>query len=115
MPGVSPVGVRIIYDIIAKTGIDVIAAPLASMLGQNYPNPAGGYTTITTTLDRQSKARLLLYDAYGRLVAVVHDGELPGGRSTFQIDTKLLPSGMYWLSLVVGGRTETRMMMVLKR
>ncbi|MBL0176802.1 MAG: T9SS type A sorting domain-containing protein [Ignavibacteria bacterium] len=115
VPGVSPVGVRVVYDITTKTGMDDIAVPLASMLGQNYPNPAGGYTTITATLERQSKARLLLYDAYGRLVAVVHDGELPAGRSSFQIDTRVLPSGMYWYSLVAGGRTEARMMMVMKR
>ena len=115
VPGVSPVGIRIVYDITTKTGMDDVAAPATSMLGQNYPNPAGGYTTITATLDRQSKARLLLYDAYGRLVAVVHDGELPAGRSSFQIDTGSLPSGMYWYSLIAGGRTEARMMMVVKR
>ena len=115
LPGVSPLGIHVVYDITTKTGMDDVAAPAATMLGQNYPNPAAGYTTITAMLDRQSKARMLLYDAYGRLVAVVHDGELPEGRSSFQIDTKLLPSGMYWYSLVAGGRTEARMMMVVKR
>ena len=57
--------------------------------------------------------RLLIFDRYGRLVSVVHDGPLPAGAATFTLDTTLLPPGMYWYTLITPGRTESRVMMGL--
>ena len=114
VPGVSPVGVRIVYDITTQTALDHVAAPATAMLGQNYPNPTEGMTSIPVLLPNRNRCQLSLYDLYGRRVAVLHDGMLDAGMLVFRFDARTLAPGMYFVSFAAAGRTETRMMFVVR-
>jgi flagellar hook assembly protein FlgD len=53
-------------------------------LHQNYPNPFNPSTTISFTLNKSGQVRLSIYDALGRLVNVLLDGQLSEGPHTIK-------------------------------
>jgi hypothetical protein len=112
VPGVSPVGIVVLYEITTKTGMDDIPVASISMLGQNYPNPASGFTTIPLSLPARGAVQLALYDVYGRRVALLHEGMLEAGQSSLRFDASALAAGMYFVKLVTAGGIETRVMVV---
>lgn len=89
-------------------------------LEQNAPNPFNPRTRIAFDVgDRPVRARLAVYDASGRLVHVLADGELAAGRHEVGWDGSgdggaPLPSGVYLYRLDAGGATEVRRMTLLK-
>ncbi|RQO31351.1 hypothetical protein DBR32_05145 [Taibaiella sp. KBW10] len=54
-------------------------------LGQNYPNPHSGTTTIPFSLIKAAKADLLIFDLMGRKVAQIDCGKLSAGDHEQQI------------------------------
>ena len=83
-------------------------------LGQNYPNPFNPSTTITMDLARSADARLEVFDALGRRVAVLHDGPLTGGRYTVTFDGSGLASGLYVYRLSAGNEQVMKTMILMK-
>jgi photosystem II stability/assembly factor-like uncharacterized protein len=73
--------------------------PAAHRLGQNYPNPFNPVTTIPFEVASTSRVTLVVYDAAGREVERLFDGELEPGsyRSTF--DARNRASGVYFTVL----------------
>lgn len=73
------------------------------ILGQNYPNPHTGETTVPFTLTNPSDVRLDILDLMGRKVAgVVRKGRSPGTQSIKLNLTGLgLPAGDYVYELQV--------------
>ena len=67
----------------------------ADWLGQNYPNPARGTVIIPVDLTNADTVDLRLYDATGRLIAKLHNGQLPSGRSEVAVSVNGLSSGIY--------------------
>jgi hypothetical protein len=62
--------------------VDVPVAPVSFALGTPSPNPTrGGRTTIAYALPQAASVRLALYDARGRLVRSLLEGERPAGAS----------------------------------
>ena len=59
------------------------------------PNPFGGQTAVTLALAEAGAARVAVYDALGRLVAVLHDGPLAAGERAFRVDGSGLAPGLY--------------------
>jgi hypothetical protein len=53
-------------------------------LHQNYPNPFNPSTTISFTLNKSGQVKLSIYDALGRLVNVLLDGQLSEGPHTIK-------------------------------
>lgn len=61
-----------------------------------YPNPSSEASTIRLTGGADgASAAVVLYDALGRRVLVVHDGPVPAGGLALALDTGALPSGVY--------------------
>ncbi len=89
-------------------------------LGQNYPNPFNPSTTLSFDLPRELPVNLNVYDATGRLVAVLLDGHAGhAGRNEVvwrgrDAQDRALPSGAYFCRLEAGGHVETRRMTLLK-
>src|SRR5690606_1838029 len=83
-------------------------APAALALAAPYPNPATGALTLAFTLPAPGPARLAVYDALGRTVAVVLDGALPAGAHAVGFDAGALPAGVYLVRLEAGGEALTR-------
>jgi len=101
------------------TGDDTPKAPPASYLEQNRPNPFNPSTRIVFGLDRSALARLVIYDAAGRLVRVLADGVLPAGRHEAVWDGRddagrQVASGVYFYRLEAGIFNQSRKMILLR-
>ena len=88
--------------------------PDAYRLAPNYPNPFHATTRITFALPVQTHARLTVFDALGREVAVLIDGVKPPGQHAVSWDARTLPSGTYFYRLEAGGRFLTRTLLLLR-
>jgi hypothetical protein len=82
-------------------------------IGQNFPNPFNPRTTIQFTVPRQMDARVVLYDARGRLVRTLFDGPAPAGTSTVDWDGlddagRAVSSGVYTYALITEEGTSSR-------
>jgi len=70
------------------------------------PNPLRGRTTLELTVPVSGPARVEVFDALGREVAVLFDGPVTGGQSvTVAVDAGALPSGVYVVRLRAGTQT----------
>lgn len=72
-------------------------------LGQNYPNPHSGQTTVPFTLQETSKVTLELWDMSGRKVSSLPQGTLSAGDHRVEVDlaSNGLPTGTYVYQLQV--------------
>ena len=85
-------------------------------LGQNVPNPflRAGSTIIRFSLPVAGTTRLALYDAYGREVRILAEGQFEGGVHTVSFDASGLESGTYFYRLSSGSAALTKRMVVLE-
>ncbi len=83
-------------------------------LEASTPNPVAGVATLRFTLAAAGPARITLYDALGREVAVAFDAPMEAGLHAVPFDASALPSGLYVLRLTAGAETTTRIMTVLR-
>jgi hypothetical protein len=88
--------------------------PVKLALAQNYPNPFNGRTIITYELPASGAVRLVLYTLLGEEVAVLVDGDQEAGIRSVSFDASGLPSGVYPYRVSAGGRSVTRLMMLLR-
>ena len=90
----------------AEAGVEIDAA---------YPNPFSPYTTVRFQVATTQAVRLALYDALGREVETLFQGEVVGGRSeTVRIEGGALPTGTYTVRLI-GETAEATQRIVLVR
>ncbi len=82
----------------AKSGTDVRTATLDA-----YPNPAAGQARVAFSVTDASEATIAVYDALGRRVATLHDGDLAEGDHAFELPGDALAPGVY----VVTSRTTS--------
>ncbi len=88
--------------------------PLASALQQNYPNPFNPSTVIQFRMPAAGRARLLVYDQLGRLVAKPVDGNLPAGLQSVEFSGNALAAGVYIYRLEHAGGSEVKRMILLR-
>ena len=89
------------FEVIGGAGLRVTEALSA------FPNPASGTLTLRFGLAGEATARLAVYDALGREVAVALDGPVSAGPVEAALDAATLPAGLYVARLVMDGHTET--------
>jgi len=82
------------------------------LLGQSYPNPAAGPTTIEFRLPREGDVSLRLYDVAGREVAVLAQGRRGPGRHLVSVAAERLAPGSYHYVLRALGGVEARRLTV---
>lgn len=97
----------------AGEGVDS-GTPLEFSLAPNFPNPFRGATTIAFTLPEAGHARLAVYDALGRLVRVLVEGELEAGNHRAVLQASELASGTYLYRIEAGSFTKTRRLTVIR-
>jgi hypothetical protein len=90
--------------------LGVPAPPITSVKIQNSPNPFGVGTTIQYRLPVAAHVKLVVYDAAGHLVRRLGDERMPAGPHAMMWDGlsdkgHRLGSGMYFIKLVVNGKT----------
>lgn len=101
------------------TGVAPPAAPLAEPLALAITgaNPARSGATFQLSLRRATPVLVAIYDATGRRVKTLFDGELPAGSSAFRWDGRdqgaaPAPSGVYFArATAAGGRAVARLLL----
>jgi hypothetical protein len=94
--------------------VDEISLPVKFYLGQNYPNPWNGGTTIDYWLSQPAVVSLVVYDITGKTVAALADGTLPSGVHREHLNGSNLASGIYFYRLSVNGRVDTKKLLLMK-
>lgn len=93
-----------------------ISTPREFSLMQNFPNPFNPSTTIKFNLPVDSRVSLTIYDAVGREIAVLVNGDLSAGEHSYPIDARRmnLSSGVYFFTLRSADFQKTMRMTLLK-
>lgn len=82
-------------------------------LAPNYPNPFNSTTVIGFNLPKAGHARLEVFNAAGRRVAVLADKDMTAGFHRITWDASGVPSGVYFCRAVYGAeKANTRMILV---
>lgn len=76
---------------------------------QNSPNPFTTTTTITYKLQTSDYAKIVLYDVFGREVAVLADGMQTAGEHILTLNREELglSSGMYFCTMTSGNKSQS--------
>lgn len=90
-------------------------------LSQNFPNPFNPVTTIKYSLLFDSFVNLKIYDAAGKQVSILIDGNMPKGNHQFNFDASELASGVYFYTFTASYRegvtktfSESKKMVLIK-
>ncbi len=83
-------------------------------LSKNYPNPFNSSTTIHFSIPQRGYVMLKIFDALGKEVSTLIDGELNPVEHSVIIDAKDLSSGIYFYQIRAGEFSETKKMLLLK-
>lgn len=83
-------------------------------LYQNYPNPFNPATSIKFDIPRQSSVKLRVFDALGREVGLIANGDFSPGRYSFEFNAAELSSGIYFYKLEAGDFTSIKKMILIK-
>lgn len=87
-------------------GILNLSAPAGFFVGQNYPNPTTGSTTLRYHISTSAPVSIMVYDASGRQVSTLLDQRVERGDHTVQWAPGVeLPAGAYMVALRVDGAT----------
>ncbi len=103
----GPVGINQTREIYLEyVGVDELEPGFAKKL-YIYPNPASQQIIIETIIQNQSNCNISLFDMQGRVIAVIHDGNLSAGQHELtwnlrnQNGTRVNP-GVYFCRYVIG-------------
>jgi|GEM_PF-396407 glucose/arabinose dehydrogenase/PIN domain nuclease of toxin-antitoxin system len=80
----------------------------------SYPNPFNPVTTISYRLSQQQQVNLTVYDAAGRRIATLVDGEQGAGRYTLPFDASGFASGIYFVRFSAGDVLSTQKLTLIK-
>jgi len=88
--------------------------PLVFELGQNYPNPFNSSTVIPFSIDQTADVNLSVYDIHGRLIEMLHSGQLPAGNHTISWFGETVSTGIYFYVLEANGQRHIAKMTLLR-
>jgi hypothetical protein len=94
-----------------------LAPPTAVTLHAVYPNPADGEATVRYSLPdhhRQREVEIGVYNVLGQRVAVLTESAGSGNYRERRVNTRRLPSGLYFVRLVAGGDVQTQQLVVAR-
>jgi hypothetical protein len=95
----------------AWTGIDPTPTAKTVSLGQNFPNPTSGFTSILLN-GNTTNMTLRVIDLTGRTLL---SQEIAGGQTSVQVNTSSFDNGIYFYQLIDGGKVlDTKRMQVIR-
>ena len=94
------------------TGVTNHQAPKRDFVGQNYPNPVNGLTTINVYLQNDAKVIINVTNITGQNLMTMDQGTVTNGAHQFTIDASQLSTGIYFYSVTINGQTTTHKMIV---
>lgn len=97
----------------------VLSSPTAFMLYNPYPNPSNNSTTIKFSLSESGFVNLVIYNIMGQKVRELFSENMTYGTHSVAWDGRdyngsAVSSGVYLSSLISGGHTATRRIMLIK-
>ena len=115
-------GIELFIPPSVSTSVNDVILPSGFVLHQNYPNPFNPTTMISYSLPIRNYVSIDIFDALGRQVAVLVNGEKTAGNHEIQFNAKNLSSGIYFYRIQVrqisSGQsdvlTETKKLVLLK-
>jgi len=101
---------------VGTTGVRPVGGdiPTEFALFANYPNPFNPTTNIKYSIPATSRVVMKIFDALGREVATVVNGDQTAGTYVATFDASNLANGMYFYRLQAGNFSETKKMILLK-
>lgn len=94
--------------------VETERAPEAAPALRVWPQPMGGAGTVALTMPASGDAEVVLYDARGRRVQVLHDGPLASGETALRLDASSLAPGVYVLRAAMGAEVQTQRVVVAR-
>ncbi len=91
-----------------------VVLPSEAELDQNFPNPFQGGTTVSYRLPADRYCRVLLYDAFGRMIRILSEGFRDKGFHAVAMKRGELPPGTYFYTLETGGDRLVRSMTIIQ-
>jgi len=88
------------------------AAPASFQVSQAYPNPFNAATMLSYYLPHSAPVTIRVFDLSGRQVAMLFDGERPGGRYTVVWNGDNAASGVYMVRFESTGFSAVRKVML---
>ncbi len=88
--------------------------PTRTIFSAPQPNPANPGTVLRFALPEEGIVQIELYNALGRRVAVLMNGNQSAGSHSLQLHGEALPSGIYFAVLRFGRETLTQKVLILK-
>jgi hypothetical protein len=98
----------------SSTGVAATTSEAGFVLGQNYPNPVSGSTTVNFTVPTESMVHMSLTDLTGATVREIISGRLSAGEHTASFDLSSLSSGTYIYLLESNGVRLSRYLVLTK-
>ena len=101
-------------DSIFYTSVDTFNQGYSgAFLKQNYPNPASQSTKIEFGVNKPGKVAITLFHIDGTIVKTLYEG-IVNQNTAINLDTSLLPNGMYFYKMIVDNVILTKSLLVLK-
>ena len=101
--------------VISVTDVDNKLEPVSTYkLYNNYPNPFNPSTKIKYSIPEKSLVNLQIYNAEGKEVASLVNGEQSAGEYEINFDAENLASGVYFYKIRAGNFFQTKKMLLLK-
>lgn len=88
--------------------------PTEYSLDQNFPNPFNPTTQINYSIPKDGYVTLTIYDALGKEVSVLENGNKSAGSYSFTFDANNLASGMYFYTIRANNFIQTKKMLLMK-
>lgn len=114
-PGLGPTNIYFNAEQLV-TGIQPIGnnIPDKFSLSQNYPNPFNPTTNINFSIPKAGYVKLIVFDALGKQVAELVNGQYNPGSYKVDFDATALSTGIYFYRLETDGFTDVKKMMLVK-
>jgi len=106
----STPAVRMNFDM--SLGVEENA--LTMELGQNFPNPFNGVTTISYSLTSNETISIEVTDVAGKVITVLNEGTKGAGTYTTTFNSSDLEAGVYFYTLSNGTSSTTKTMTITK-
>lgn len=90
----------------------VIEAEKKYFLGQNFPNPVTGQTTIPFALPKTEKVNLILYDQNGKIVKVLASRSFIQGMHNVSFNKASLSAGIYYYEIKAGNFSSVKKLII---
>jgi hypothetical protein len=98
----------VVLDIVPEAAALAEVTPRGAFALAGEPNPFAPRVTLRFTAPAAARARVDVCDVGGRRVASLLDAEVAAGPRSLTWEPERLPSGVYLVRIRIGGRVETR-------